>query len=138
MYTENTETTDVSEPVAPEEVKVTETVETIEIAEAATDMVRTEAPNEIEAEAPRESEEQNERCSPCAPTPPGSPQRDSSKIQNISSEDTTQIETEIEQAVQKIHQSPEVSNSIVTKIFSAFRQAKDTNSQPTPKYRLQM
>ena len=135
---ENTETTDVSEPVAPEEVEVSETVETIEIAEVATDTACTEAPKETEAVAPRENEEQSKNCSACTTTPPGSPQRDNPEIQNISSEDTTQVKTKIEQAVQKIHQSPEVSNSLVTKIFSVFRQAKDTNSQPTPEYRLQM
>ena len=135
---ENTETTEVPEPIAPEEVKVTETVEAIEITEVATDTVRTEAPKEIEAEVPRESEEQKEKCSPCVPTPPGSSLTDSSEIQNISTDDTIQVETQIKQAVQKICQSPEVSNSLVTKIFSAFRPAKDTNSQPTPKYGLQI
>ena len=135
---ENTETTDVLGPVAPEEVKVTETVQTIEIAEVVTDTTCTEVPKEIEAVAPRENEEQSENCSAGTITPPGSPQRDNPEIQNISSEDTTQVETETEQAVQKIHQSPEVSNSLINKIFSVFRQAKDTNSQPTPEYGLQM
>ena len=135
---ENTENTVVSEPVAPEEVEVTETVETVEIAEVKTDTTCTEVPKEIEAVAPRENEEQSGNCSTGMITLPGSPQRDNPKIQNISSEDTTQVETETEQAVQKIHHSPEVNNSLVTKIFSAFRQAKETNSQPTPGYGLQM
>ena len=135
---ENTETTEAPEPVAPEEVKVTGTVETTEIGEAATDTDRTDSPREIEAEAPRESKEQQEKCSPCVLTPPGSPLRDNSKIENISTEDTTQVETEVKQVVQKIHQSPEVSNSLVTKIFLAFTPAKDTSSQPSPEYRLQI
>ena len=117
---------------------MTETVETIEITEVATDTSCTEVPEEIEAVTPRENQEQSENCSTCTITPPGSPQRDNPKIQNISSEDTTQVETETEQTVQKIHQSPEVSNSLVNKIFSVFRQAKETNSQPTPEYGLQM
>ena len=70
-------------------------------------------------------------------TPPGSPQRENSKIQN-SSKDTTQVETETEQAVKKTHQSPEVNNSLVNKIFSVFRQAKEVNSQPALEYGLQM
>ena len=117
---------------------MTETVDMIEIAEVATDANCTVVPEEIEAVAPRENEEQSENCSTCTTTPPGSPQRENPEIQNISSEDTTQVETEAEQAVQKIHQSPEVNNSLVNKIFSVFRQAKEPNPQPAPEYGLQM
>ena len=115
---------------------MTETVDTIEITEVATGTSYTEVSEEIEAEAPRKNEEQS--CSTCMTTPPVSPQRDNSKIQNISSEDTTQVKTKAEQTIQQIHQSPEVSNSLVNKIFSVFRQAKESNPQPTPEYGLQM
>ena len=135
---EDTETTEVSEPVVPEEVEVTETVDTIEITEVATEANCTDVPEEIKAVAPRENEEQSESCSTCMTTPPGSSQRENPEIQNISSEDTTQVKTEAEQAVQKIHQSPEVNNSLVNKIFSVFRQATESNPQPAPEYRLQM
>ena len=104
---------------------MTETVDTIEITEVTTDTSYTEVLEEIKAVTPRE----NENCSTGTTTPPGSPQRENPKIQNISSEDTTQVKTEAEQTVQKIHQSPEVSNSLVNKIFSVFRQAKE--SKPT-------
>ena len=70
-------------------------------------------------------------------TPPGSPQRESPEIQS-SSEDTTQVEAETEQAVNKTHQYPEVNNSLVNKIFSVFRQAKESNPQPVPEYGLKM
>ena len=135
---EDTETTGVSEHVVPEEVEVTETADTIEITEVTTDTNCTEVPEEIEAIAPREDEEQSESSSTCMTTPPGSPQRENPEIQNTSSEDTSQVETEAEQAVQNIHQSPEVNNSLVNKIFSVFRQAKESNPQPAPEYGLQM
>ena len=92
-----------------------ETVDTIEITEVATDANCTVVPEEIEAVAPRENEEQSENCSTSTTTPPGSPQRENPEIQN-SSKDTTQVETETEQAVQKTHQSPEVNNSLVNKV----------------------
>ena len=98
--------------------------ETVEITEVNPEANCTDVPKEIEVVAPRENEKQSEQCCTCTTTPPGSPQREKPEIQNISSEDTTQVETEAEQTVQKIHQSPEVSNSFVNKIFSIFRQAK--------------
>ena len=134
---EDTETTEVSEHVAPKEIEVTETADTIEITEVATDANCTVVPEEIEAAAPRENEEQSENCSTSTTTPPGSPQRENPKIQN-SSKDTTQVETETEQVAKKTHQSPEVNNSLVNKIFSVFRQAKESNPQPAPEYGLQM
>ena len=135
---EDTETTEASEHVVPEEVEMTETVDTIEITEVATDAKYTAVPEEIETVAPRKNEEQSKNCSTSGTTPPGSPQRENPKVQNISSEDTTQVETEAEQAVQNIHQFPKVSNSLVNKIFSVFRQAKESNPQPAPEYGLQM
>ena len=56
-------------------------------------------------------------------TPPGSPQRKNSKVQN-NSEDNTEVNAE--QAVKKTHKYPEANNSIVNKIFSVFRQAKES------------
>ena len=134
---EDTETTEVPEHAVPEEIEVTETAETIEITEVATDANCTVIPEEIEAVAPRENEEQNENCSTSMTTPPGSPQTENPEIQN-SSEDITQVEAETEQAVKKTHQYPEVNNSLVNKIFSVVRQAKESNLQPPPEYGLQM
>ena len=124
---EDTETTEVSEQVVPKEVEVTETADTIEITEVATAV-----PEEIETVVPKENEEQNENCPTSMTTPPGSPQRENS------SEDITEIDAETEQAVKKTHQYPEVNNSLVNKIFSVFRQAKESNPQPAPEYGLQM
>ena len=134
---EDTETTEVSEQVVPEEIEVTETADTIEITEVTTDMNCTAIPELIEAVAPRENEEQSKSCSTSITTPPGSPQRENPEIQS-NSEDITQVEAETEQTVKKTHQYPEVNNSLVNKIFSVFRQAKESNPQPTPEYGLQM
>ena len=111
--------------------------DTIEITEVATDANYRVTPEEIEAVAPRENKEQNKNCSTSMPTPHGSPQRENPEIQN-SSEDITQVEAETEQAVKKTHQYPEANNSLVNKIFSTFRQAKESNPQPVPEYGLQM
>ena len=135
--TEDTETTEVSEHTVPEEIEVTGTADTIEIAEVATDANCTVIPEEIEAVAPRENKEQSENCSTSTTTPPGSPQRENPEIQN-NSKDTTQGEAETEQAVKKTHQYPEVNNSLVNKIFSVFRQVKESNPEPAPEYGLQM
>ena len=92
-------------------------------------------------ETAQEIEEQQEKHSPCTPTPPGSLSNDISnktEIQNTPTEETTQITLKTKQAIHEIHQIPEVSNSLVTKIFSAFRPVKDTSSQPTSEYRLQI
>ena len=98
---EDTESTEVSEPVVPEEVEVTEMVDTIEITEVNSEVNCTDVPEKIKAVAPRENKKQSEKCSTCMTTPPGSPQRENPKIKNISSEDTMQVETEAEQAIQK-------------------------------------
>ena len=57
-------------------------------------------------------------------TPPGSPKREFPEVQNKSSEDNTEVNAE--QAVKKTHKNPETNNSIVNKIFSVFRQAKES------------
>ena len=56
-------------------------------------------------------------------TPPGSPQKENPEVQN-NSEDTTEIDTE--QVNKKTHKYPETNNSLVNKIFSVFRQAKES------------
>ena len=129
--TEDTETTEVSEQVVPEEIGVTETADTIKITEVATDI-----PELIVAVTPRENEE-SKNCSTTMTTPPGSPQREKPKIQS-NSEDITEVTVETEQATKKTHTYPETNNSLVNKIFSVFRQAKESNPQPTPEYGLQM
>ena len=134
---EDTENTEVSEQAVPEEIKVTETADTIEITEVATDANCTAVPEDIEAVTPRENEEQSENCSTSMTTSPESPQRENPEIQS-NSKDITRVEAETEQAVKKTHQYPEVNNSLVNKIFSVFRQAKESNPQPTPEYGLQM
>ena len=68
-------------------------------------------------------------------TPPGSPQKENPEVQN-NSEDTTKVDAE--QAVKKTHKYPETNNSLVNKIFSVFRQAKESNPQPATEYGLQM
>ena len=55
-------------------------------------------------------------------TPPGSPQRENPEIQNYS-EDTTGIDAV--QVNKKTHKYPEANNSLINKIFSVFRQAKE-------------
>ena len=56
-------------------------------------------------------------------TPPGSPQRENPEVQNKNRYDT---EVNAEQAVKKTHKYPKANNSIVNKIFSVFRQAKES------------
>ena len=56
-------------------------------------------------------------------TPPGSPQRENPEIQNYS-EDTTGIDAV--QVNKKTHKYPETNNSLINKIFSVFRQAKES------------
>ena len=70
-------------------------------------------------------------------TPPGSPQRENPEVQN-NSEDITKVNAETEQTVKKTNKYPETNNSLVNKIFSVFRQAKESNPQPAPEHGLQM
>ena len=56
-------------------------------------------------------------------TTPGSLQKENPKVQN-NSEDTT--ETNAEQTVKKTHKNSETNNSLINKIFSVFRQAKES------------
>ena len=128
---EDTETTEVSEQVAPEEIEVTETADTIKITEVATDVTEL-----IVAVTPREKKE-SKNCSTIMTTPPRSPQREKPEIQS-NSEDITEVDAETEQATKKMHKYPETNKSLVSKIFSVFRQAKESNPQPAPEYGLQM
>ena len=117
---EDTETTELSEQAVAEEIEVTDT---IEVTEVAVDI--SEPTLEV---TPKEKEESTT-------TPPGSPQKENPEVQN-NSEDN--IEVDAEQVVKKTHKYPETNNSLVNKIFSVFRQAKESNPQPATEYGLQM
>ena len=125
--TEDTETTEVSEQAVSEEIKVTDTIEITEVA--------TDIPELIVAVTARENEERK-NCSTIMTTPLGAPQRENPEVQS-NSEDITEVDAET-QAVKKTHKYPETNNSLVNKIFSVFRQAKESNPQPAPEYGLQM
>ena len=99
--TEDTET-DVSERTVAELVEVTHT---IDIAELVTGIPE-----------PTLNEES-------MTTPPGSPQRKNPEVQNKSRDNT---EVNAEQAVKKTQKYPETNNSLINKIFSVFRQAKES------------
>ena len=99
--TEDTET-DVSEQTVAEQVEVTHT---IDIAELVTGIPE-----------PTLDEESTT-------TPHGSPQRKNPEVQSKSRDNT---EANAEQAVKKTHKYPKTNNSIVNKIFSVFRQAKES------------
>ena len=99
--TEDTET-DVSERTVAEQVEVTHT---IDIAELVTGIPE-----------PTLNEESTT-------TPPGSPQRKNPQVQNKSRDNT---EVNAEQAAKKTHKYPDTNNSLINKIFSVFRQAKES------------
>ena len=94
--------TDVSEQTIAEQVEVTHT---IDIAEPVTGIPE-----------PTLDEESTT-------TPPGSPQRKNPEVQNKSRDNT---EVNAEQAVKKTHEYPKTNNSLINKIFSVFRQAKES------------
>ena len=99
--TEDTET-DVSERTVTEQVEVTHT---IDIAELVTGIPE-----------PTLNEESTT-------TPPGSPQRKNPEVQYKSRDNT---EVNAEQAAKKTHKYPDTNNSLINKIFSVFRQAKES------------
>ena len=99
--TEDTEI-DVSERTVAELVEVTHT---IDIAELVTGIPE-----------PTSNEES-------MTTPPGSPQRKNPEVQNKSRDNT---EVNAEQAVKKTQKYPKTNNSLINKIFSVFRQAKES------------
>ena len=105
--TEDTET-DVSEQTVAEQVEVTHTIDITELV--------TGIPEPTLEATYKENEESTT-------TSPGSPQRENPEVQNKSRDNT---EVNAEQAVKKTHKYPKTNNSIVNKIFSAFRQAKES------------
>ena len=117
---EDTETTELSEQAVAEEIKVTDTIEVTE--------VDVDIPEPTLEVPPKEKEESTT-------TPPGSPQKENPEVQN-NSEDTTEIDAE--KVTKKTHKYPETNNSLVNKIFSVFRQAKESNLQPATEYEIQM
>ena len=94
--------TDVSEQTVAEQVEVTHTIDITELV--------TGIPE------PTLDEESTT-------TPPGSPQRKNPEVQNKSRDNT---EVNAEQAVKKTHEYPKTNNSLINKIFSVFRQAKES------------
>ena len=105
--TEDTET-DVSEQTVAEQVEVTHTTD---ITELVTGILKPT----LEATSKEKEESMT--------TSPGSPQSENPEVQN-KSRDNTKVNAE--QAVKKTHKYPKANNFIVNKIFSAFRQAKES------------
>ena len=103
-----TEDTEVSEQAVVKKIEMTDTVDVTEVI--------TGIPEPTLEATPKENEESTI-------TPPGSPQREFPEVQN-KNRDNTEVNTE--QAVKKTHKNPEANNSIVNKIFSVFRQAKES------------
>ena len=105
---DQTEDTEVSEEAVAEEIEITDTIDVTEVI--------TGIPEPKIETTSREKEESTI-------TPPGSPQKENPEVQN-NSEDTTEIDAE--QVNKKTHKYPETNNSLVNKIFSVFRQAKES------------
>ena len=105
--TEDTET-DVSEQTVAEQVEVTHTIDITELV--------TGIPEPTLEATSKENEESTT-------TPPGSPRREFPEVQNKSRDNT---EVNAEQAVKKTHEYPRTNNSLINKIFSVFRQAKES------------
>ena len=103
-----TEDTEVSEQAVTEEIEMTDTIDVTEVI--------TGIPEPTLETTCMEKEESTI-------TPPGSPQKEKPEVQN-NSEDTTEID--VEQVNKKTHKYPETDNSLVNKIFSVFRQAKES------------
>ena len=105
--TEDTKT-DVSEQTVAEQVEVTHTIDITELV--------TGIPEPTLEATSKENEESTT-------TPPGSLQKENPEIQNYS-EDTTRIDAV--QVNKRTHKYPETNNSLINKIFSVFRQAKES------------
>ena len=101
-----TEDTEVPEQTVSEEIEITDT---IDVTEVITGIPKPTL--EVTSEKKEES------------TSPGSLHKENPEIQN-NSEDTTGIDAE--QVNKKTHKHPETNNSLVNKIFSVFRQAKES------------
>ena len=102
---DQTEDTEVSEETAAEEIEMTDTIDVTEVI--------TGIPEPTSEATSKES----------MTTPPGSPQREKLEVQNKNRYHT---EVNAEQVVKKTHKYPKANNSIVNKIFSVFRQAKES------------
>ena len=105
--TEDTEI-DVSDQIVAEQVEVTHTIDITELV--------TGIPEPTLEATSRESKRSTT-------TPPRSPQRKIPEVQNKSRDNT---EVNAEQAVKKTQKYPKADNSIINKIFSVFRQAKES------------
>ena len=103
-----TEDTKVSEQAVAKEIEMTDTIDVTEVI--------TGMPEPILEITSREKEES-------MTTPSGLPQKENPEVQN-NSEDTAEIDTE--QVNKKTHKYPKTNNSLVNKIFSVFRQAKES------------
>ena len=103
-----TEDTEVSEQAVTEEIEMTDTIDVTEVIAG--------IPEPTLETTSMEKEES-------MTTPPVSPQKENPEVQN-NSEDTTEIDAE--QVNKKTHKYPETNNSLVNKIFSVFRQAKES------------
>ena len=103
-----TEDTEVSEEAVAEEIEMTDTIDVTEVI--------TGIPEPTLEITSKEKEESTI-------TLPGSPQKENPEVQN-NSEDTTEVNAE--QVNKKPHKYPEANNSLVNKIFSVFRQAKES------------
>ena len=103
-----TEDTKVSEQAATEEIETTDTIDVTEvitgIPEPTTDIT---------------SKKKEENMI----TTPGSLQKENPEVQN-NSEDAT--EANAEQTIKRTHKNSETNNSLINKIFSVFRQAKES------------
>ena len=100
------ESTEVSEQAVPKEIEIADTIDITEV---------TTGISEPTLEATFEKKEES--------TSPGPLQKENPKIQN-NSEDTTGRDAV--QVNKKTHKYPETNNSLVNKIFSVFRQAKES------------
>ena len=105
--TEDTEI-DVSDQIVAEQVEVTHTIDITELV--------TGIPEPTLEATSRESKRS-------MTTPPGSPQRKIPEAQTKSRDNT---EVNAEQTVKRTHKYPKADNSIINKIFSVFRQAKES------------
>ena len=98
-----TEDTEVPEQTVSEEIEITDRIDVTEVITTL----------EVTSEEKEES----------TITSPGSPQKENPEVQN-NSKDTTEIDAE--QVNKKTPKYPETNNSLVNKIFSVFRQAKES------------
>ena len=116
-----------------------EQTEAIELAEAV-EPVETAPESICPTEISQIEEGKQEKHSPFKPKPPRSTPTCSSEKEDpvTSTEKETEVTPITEQATQTTPKSPQVSDSLVTKLFFVFRPVTDEASQPTPDYGLQL